>query len=318
MYAILSKTVQILFLLLLIVFLLININNDNRINTVSAADQIYLYTTPTPIPDWYDMDGTRCTTNNFIGFYSGPDCTGNLGYRTDGITPQGPCDSEGIGDCYRASGGAVNHNTQSVWRLDSKTCSNTALSFPTQMYDTIRRCNFLNNPPGDITGKVTVNFYDPNQFKNIYVWIQESTQGSERSNYEIKKGQIVSGLPNSYVFQSLDSGKVYELNAKAYGTELFLDYHGVNYEGACERATCLVKPTGSADFTINFPMPTGPVNLDQQTTNAAFKTAFDKWQAGEITALEISLFIQNMTRVPGLQKAICDPKVPGGCRMETK
>src|SRR3989344_2371210 len=125
------------FLFLSLAFLFTN--NSDRNHYVFALDQIYLYTTPTPIPDWYDMDGTRCTTNNFIGFYSGPDCTGQLGYRTEGISPQGPCDSEGIGDCYRASGGAVNHNTQSVWRLDSKTCSNTSLSFPTQMYDTVRR-----------------------------------------------------------------------------------------------------------------------------------------------------------------------------------
>ena len=55
------------------------------------------------------------------------------------------------------------------------------------------------------------------------------------------------------------------------------------------------------------------LGLSGQSANSDFLNTIELWQTGEITALEMSEFIDNLTRVPGLQKAICDPRVPRGC-----
>lgn len=48
------------------------------------------------------------------------------------------------------------------------------------------------------------------------------------------------------------------------------------------------------------------------SANADFDKAMDKWKSGEIDATQMSAFISQLTRVPGLQTTFCDP-VKGEC-----
>lgn len=48
------------------------------------------------------------------------------------------------------------------------------------------------------------------------------------------------------------------------------------------------------------------------SANADFDQAMDKWKSGEIDATEMSSFINQLTRTPGLQVTFCDP-VKGEC-----
>lgn len=48
-------------------------------------------------------------------------------------------------------------------------------------------------------------------------------------------------------------------------------------------------------------------------TNQEFENIIENWRQDKITAAQISSFISNLARVPGLQKTICDPEAEGGC-----
>lgn len=73
----------------------------------------------------------------------------------------------------------------------------------------------------------------------------------------------------------------------------------INIFGELGNYTCSVSPNSEKDTFLG-------------SANADFDNAMDKWKSGEIDATEMSSFISQLTRTPGLQVTFCDP-LKGEC-----
>ncbi|OGG05630.1 hypothetical protein A3D05_02905 [Candidatus Gottesmanbacteria bacterium RIFCSPHIGHO2_02_FULL_40_24] len=264
-----------------------------------------------PPPGWFAPDGTLCNRTNYQTFYTQTSCAGQTGYTTENISPQSQCSTDGSGKCFQAGGQQFNQQIKSYWRFDSQACVPVTSPYtPVNTYDTLYQCRFGIPPVSVLNGKVTVNYTNNLQFDKIYVWIND-TQDNYARYYELNKAQIRSGQPISYSFSNLFPDKKYDIYVKAYGTGgVFLD--NVVYTGTCGAASCRILPNNQLDFSLNFPAPP-PGSSTNSTTNEEFVAQIDKWIKGQIGPLQMSQFIKQISRVPGLQKATCDPRVPGGC-----
>lgn len=263
---------------------------------------------------WYAPDGSPCNRTNYYAYYALSSCSGKAGFVTEGITPQSNCSNNGSGKCFLITGNAFTQSAKSVWKQDTQSCSPiSSPTIPSNAFDTLYRCRFGLSPDSSINGSVTASFSSSTQFEKIFVWIVDSQVGWSQY-YELPKSQIRSGQAISYNFDNLFSDKKYDVYVKAYGPGgVYLD--SVVYVGSCGSPGCRSYPNVSFSFNLTFPPPLagavrGPGN---QVTNQAFQNMIDLWIKGQITTRQMSQFIAQIGRVPGLQKATCDPKYPGGC-----
>ena len=277
-------------------------------------------TPPQPLPPgapgsagWYAPDGSSCNRTNYHTYYALPSCTGKAGFVTEGISPQSNCSPSGSGKCYLATGSPLSQQTKSLWKQDAQSCLSLPVpQVPANAYDTLFTCRFGTAPSKSINGVVRVNFVNSGQFDKILVWITDSQIGYSHF-YELPKAQIINGRPIAYNFSNLFPDKKYDVYVKAYGQKgVYLDK--VTYLGSCGSPGCRSYPSATFDFNLAFPRPLAGT-LTNQVSNEIFQRMIDQWIGGQITPVQMSLFISQIARVPGLQKGSCDPKVPGGCTL---
>ena len=270
-------------------------------------------TPPTQPIGWYAPDGTPCNRSNYHSYYSLGSCSGRTGFVSEGITPQSNCSTNGSGKCFLVTGTAYTQLSKSFWKQDSQSC--TAITIPVipdNAFDTLFQCRFGLPPDSSIHGSLIPFFNNPNQFEKIYVWIVDSQVGFIRF-YEFPKAQLVNGRAISYSFNNLFPDKKYDVYIKAYGKQgVYLDK--VTYTGSCSSPGCRSYPGVQIDFKATFPKPLAG-SLSNQVSNEVFQGMIDKWITGQITSVQMSAFISQIARVPGLQKSTCDPKFPGGCNL---
>lgn len=271
---------------------------------------------PAPQIGWYAPDGSPCNRTNYYAYYALSSCSGKAGFVTEGITPQSNCSNNGSGKCFLVTGNAFTQAAKSVWKQDTQSCSPITLpTTPSNAFDTLYRCRFGLSPDSSINGSVTATFTSSTQFEKIFVWIVDSQVGWSQY-YELPKSQIRSGQAISYNFDNLFSDKKYDVYVKAYGPGgVYLD--SVVYVGSCGSPGCRSYPNVAFNFNLSFPLPLarapgapGPGNV---VSNQAFQNMIDLWIKGQISTVQMSQFIAQIGRVPGLQKATCDPQYPGGC-----
>ena len=264
-----------------------------------------------PPPGWYAPDGTLCDRTNYHTYFTNADCTGQAGFVTENITPQSRCSIDGSGNCFKSAGPLFNSQANSYWKFDSQGCVIMTSPFtPVNAYTTLHICRWGIPPVSSINGSVTVSFVSPLQFERIYVWLTDTLNNYSRY-FEIDKNTLTSGQPFPYFFNNLFPDRKYDIYVKAYGLGgVYLDY--VIYDASCHASSCRKYPNQRIDFTLTFPQPPPGSSLNQ-VTNDLFLQQIEKWSQGQITALEMSLFIRQLSRVPSLQKETCDPRVPGGC-----
>ena len=266
-----------------------------------------------PTPGWYAPDGSACNRTNYNAYYALPSCTGKAGFVTEGISPQGQCSPNGSGKCYLATGNPFIQPAKSLYKLDTSACTPIAPAvIPSNAFDTLFPCRFGLPPSQKIDGTVTADFIDKNQFEKILTWIVDSQVGYTNS-CQLDKKQLVSLQPMPFIFNNLFPDKKYDVYVKAYGTGgVFLDK--VIYEGSCGSPGCRSYPGVSFNFKLTFPKPLVG-SLTNKIPNEAFQKMIDQWINGQISPLQMSLFINSVARVPGLQKSTYDPKFPGGCKV---
>lgn len=281
---------------------------------------------PAPPQAWHAPDGSTCNLTNYITYFSQSNCTGQTGFVTQGISPQSQCSAIGQGKCFLVGGTAFILPAKSSWELTSQTCVPiTPPAIPGNAFDTLYNCRFGIPPGSQINGSVTVMFGNLQQFDKIFVWLTDTKDNFSRP-FELVKNQIVANQPYQYSFPSLFADKKYDVSVQAYGPGgVFLG--NVTYESSCGLPSCRVIPSAQIDFKLIFPhLQTGqqpfnkninapPGQTNTQITNNDFQMMIDQWIKGQINPLGMSLFIKQLSRVPGLQKAICDPRIPGGCRL---
>jgi len=273
--------------------------------------------TPTiPPPAWHSPDGQICNDNNYIVYYTGTDCTNtnpaDKSYSVKDFTPQGQCSDNGTGKCFQVAGNPVNRLTSSYWQFDNQACTAVTVPYsPANTYDTLYDCLFAIPPVATISGQVTLDFISKNQFNKVFIWLNDVREKFLR-NIEIPKNTIQSGQPFNYQFNNLFPDRKYDVYVLTYGVGGIV-LENVEYMGSCQSPACRLTPPGIVDFTVKFlPPPAG--SSTYLSSNVAFQDFINKWRAGQIGPIEMSQFIDQLLRVPGLQKAICDPLVPDGCR----
>ncbi|KKS45104.1 MAG: hypothetical protein UV09_C0048G0004, partial [Candidatus Gottesmanbacteria bacterium GW2011_GWA2_42_18] len=206
----------------------------------------------------------------------------------------------------------VNRLISSYWQFDNQACTAVTVPYsPANTYDTLYDCLFAIPPVATISGQVTLDFISKNQFNKVFIWLNDVREKFLR-NIEIPKNTIQSGQPFNYQFNNLFPDRKYDVYVLAYGVGGIV-LENVEYMGSCQSPACRLTPPGIVDFTVKFlPPPAG--SSTYLSSNVAFQDFINKWRAGQIGPIEMSQFIDQLPRVPGLQKAICDPLVPDGCR----
>lgn len=281
---------------------------------------------PAPLQAWHAPDGSTCNLTNYITYFSQSNCTGQTGFVTQGISPQSQCSAIGQGKCFSVGKTAFILPAKSSWELASQTCLPiTPAAVPPNAFDTLYNCRFGIPPGSQINGSVTVMFGNLQQFDKIFVWLTDTKDNFSQS-FELVKNQIVANQPYQYSFPNLFADKKYDISVQAYGPGgVFLG--NVTYESSCGLASCRIIPSAQIDFKLTFPglqanqqqairrNPNAPGQTGIQITNDDFQKMIDQWIKGQINPLGMSLFIKQLSRVPGLQKATCDPRIPGGCRL---
>lgn len=286
-----------------------------------------------PLQSWYAPDGSACNLTNYITYFNQTNCTGQAGFVTQGISPQSPCSTNGQGKCFQVKGLPFILPAKSSWDLNSQSCVPvTPAAIPGNAFDTLYNCRFGILPGSEVKGTITVNFGNHQQFDKIFVWLTDTKDNFSRS-IELVKNQLVANQPYQYSFPNLFADKKYDIWVKAYGPGgVYLE--NISYESSCSLPSCRVIPSAQIDFKLTFPNLAGSIgNVNQgkgirpgnpnipgrqagiQISNDDFQRMIDQWISGQINPVGMSLFIKQLSRVPGLQKAICDPKIPGGCSL---
>ncbi|KKS97567.1 MAG: hypothetical protein UV73_C0007G0010 [Candidatus Gottesmanbacteria bacterium GW2011_GWA2_43_14] len=268
-----------------------------------------------PKPAWYSPDGEICNHTNYISYFTDVSCN-NLNpdqraFSVDGINPQGQCSTDGSGHCFRVAGQPINRQIASYWRYDSQACVDVTSPYsPPNTFDILYECRYGTPPNSEISGEVILNFTSKAQFDSVYVWINDV-----RDNYlrkiEIPKAGIQSGVVFPYRFNNLFPDRKYDVYVKAYGPAGVV-IENIDYMASCQASVCQVNPPAKVDITAEFPDPLGTASVSQ-STNEVISSYIDQYRQGTIDAIELSLLIEQIQRVPGLQKATCDPKVTNGC-----
>lgn len=276
----------------------------------------------TPLQAWYAPDGSSCNLTNYITYFSQTNCTGQAGFVTQGISPQSPCSVYGQGKCFQVGGNAFVLPARSSWELTNQTCIPiTPAAIPPNAFDTLYNCRFGIPPQSEVNGTVTVNFTNHQQFDKIFVWLTDTKDNFSRP-FELIRNQIINNQPYQYSFPNLFADKKYDIWVKAYGPGgVFLD--NVTYDSSCGLSACRIIPSAQIDFILTFPNLQNAINLSPgintpgqttaQITNDDFQRMIELWINGQINPVGISLFIEQLSRVPGLQQTTCDPQIPGGC-----
>ncbi|KKS48012.1 hypothetical protein A3J20_06390 [Candidatus Gottesmanbacteria bacterium RIFCSPLOWO2_02_FULL_42_29] len=99
---------------------------------------------------WIDPnDGTTCNSTNFVAFFKLANCSAGVhGYRTEEITHQEPCSTDGSGECYKVGGTSVSFTVASQWWYDTKSCTpKPPAPPPVYMYSKIIRCTWSESSP---------------------------------------------------------------------------------------------------------------------------------------------------------------------------
>ena len=270
--------------------------------------------TPTlPPPAWHSPDGQICNFTNYITYWTDTSCKNNKSHAVN-ISPNGQCSTDGTGKCFRVGGNPVNRQIASYWRFDNQACTAVTVPYsPTETYDTLYDCYFGRPPISSVNGTVTLNFASKNQFDSVYIWLNDVRNKFLR-NIEIPKNTIQSGQPFNYQFTNLFPDRKYDVYVLAYASGGIV-LENVDYIGSCQSPVCRVTPPATINITADFHTPAG-ASVVNQASNKIFQDQIDKWRKGLIGPLEMSQFINQLPRVPGLQKAICDPLVPNGCRFQ--
>lgn len=270
--------------------------------------------TPTPPLGWYAPDGTSCNHKFFFAYYTNNNCSGSqTGYAVEGIPTQETCNTDGTGTCHKIAGLPYNLEANSYWRSDTQACIpiDTGPTVPANAFDTLYQCAYGQAPNSQIAGTVTLNFYNKNQWDSVYIWINDVENEVFYDKIEFKKKDIINGQPIGYSFKNLYPGKKYDLYVKAYGIGgVYLD--DIPSYGSCGAALCRQTAPSTADFTLTFPQPQAGFS-SIATSNEDYAAQIEKWIKGQIGPLEMSQFIFQVQRVPGLQKETCDPTIPNGC-----
>jgi hypothetical protein len=299
--------------------------------------------------DWYAPDGDKCRLTDYLRYFETADCSGQpAGYTTEGIEPVAEC-TQNSANCYKLAGEIVSKNTGSYNREAIGGCAQVAPG-TMDLSSFLYKCNWGYAPEGTISGKLTVVFSNIDDFDMVYVWLRDlsttTTLTSEKrfvlfdkDSTDEETKQIISSIPKTFFFNRLYLDRNYELYAKAYkkqsgGGNVELEAANISFavcqagnitptpipQGDPDLLTCrmLLTPTskgGTAEIKIQFPESSGGT-LSTLSTNDAFNEIMDLWSDGEIGALEVSSFINQLTRTPSLQKGICDPRIEGGCEAE--
>ena len=281
--------------------------------------------TTTPAPDWYSPSFGKCENADYMTYYSEADCmdTDILGYSGELESPH-PCSADGSGQCFKVYGSVVDPSTVvSQKLLSDNLCSDIDSPIFSPVYDKKDDCSWGVPPPAEINGQIIINVADLNKFDKAGIWLRYATTNNNviLDWIEIPKDKIGCQTPNNYIFRNLNYDTIYEVYPKVYdasGQEIIVNMTASSPTVDCGGSgTCSLNAPGEVNLTIDFLndvcVQGGSGELLYQSTNRAFQLAIDKWQADEMSALEMSEFIARITRTPGLQKAVCNPKIPGGC-----
>lgn len=275
--------------------------------------------TPTPTPQtlgWYAPDSSKCDSTNYYAYFPQSDCSQTqgqpVGYQVEGVPEQTPCSLDGTFRCFTVGGNQLNNQINSYFSFKQQACiANPPTFTPNKIYDTLYECSWTPAPDASVSGNVILNFSSPDQFEKIFLWLRDAALEENVKNLEIPKAMITPGAPMHYEFINLFPNRQYDVFSKAYYTDgTYID--NVDYMGSCGSPSCRVNPPAKIDFIVDFPQLPAGQNWSSLSTNEAFSAMMEKWIKGEITALEMSQFIEVLRRVPGLQKATCEPRI-GGC-----
>ncbi|KKS97569.1 MAG: hypothetical protein UV73_C0007G0012 [Candidatus Gottesmanbacteria bacterium GW2011_GWA2_43_14] len=270
--------------------------------------------------EWYAPDGLKCTDKNFIKLYNDSLCLSPVGYLSgDTLSDREEetgCNEDGTGFCYKAGGVIVNEAITPKYLIRSGSEDCTPITdrddIPATIFDRLFTCSFTSEPKGRITGEVSVSFEGAKPFRNIIVYLHDISAENYLTFHEQKAEDVKNNSKFRFNFSPLFYDKTYELYVKAYDRQgTAIDYIGVINEGSCGSYSCQSMPDGVINFKLVFPDPL--VDASPAQINQRFNDMINRWINNQADPLEISRFIHRITRVPGLQKATCDPKIPGGC-----
>ena len=234
------------------------------------------------------------------------------------------CTTDGSLECFKAGGQVMQNEPESFNMSDDETCAVINEDNPVtgDILHSVYKCPYTLPPTGTISGTLTVNYKNREQFAKILVYLVLNNADDENPDtadtYIATRDYNNSDIPDpqptpppiDFSFDKLYADRTYQLYAKAFNENGVYLINNVVYESKCKQnPNCeLIPGEEKADFTITFEEELSE-ELTAKGLNEAYMQMIILYGEDKINALQMSEFLQKVKDAPGLKSATFDPNV---------
>lgn len=308
---------------------------------------------PTPTSDptqvnWFAQGtGDLCTSGIYRTYFADTKCKpySRIGYQTESLPNPIACNTDGSGECYKATGVKVTRKGINFTQSNDDTCksaSTEADQKPLIYRDQISpdgpiKCSFDLPPRGNITAQIKLQFDDKSD-ENIFEAKNRNLDSRDRihqigifladrtneslyvvNKYFTKKDFNQGNLTKSFTFKSLFNDHEYEVFIRVIKNKKIIPFaYTINCPGQNTGTSCLLKPKDSVNvaFTVKIEKRL-PEEIKGDKIADIYNQIIESYIGGKCDAKCISEKLKRLPESVGLQTATCDASLPGGCEFTT-